>query len=154
MPTGDSVLGKSIMAYHPWAIFPPPLTVPEDDVLVRTIGNRQLELKISGSPSCAQSAIDLKFAIGVPIVIRGRVAVTPKLPAVPVVAESVTEVTARINLPAPAAGIKPFNGSIKDAGLVAARDADNVPVVPSLYVTATVAVTAVEPVAVYHSSHH
>ena len=43
-PTGNSVLGKSIMDYHPWAIFPPPLTVPVFDVLVRTIGNRQLLL--------------------------------------------------------------------------------------------------------------
>src|SRR5574343_755745 len=120
------------MAY-PCAILPPPRPVPVLVVLVRTIGNRQAPFLISGRPSAVQSAgSGMKFATGHEYEIRGRVAVTPKLPAVPVVAESVTLVTPRMNLPAAAAGIRPLSGIINDAGRVAAKDTVSDPVVPSL----------------------
>ena len=103
----------------------------------------------------AQSALNFAFAMGMKSDPRRRVAVTPKLPAAPVLAESCTVLTARMNLPAAAAGIKPFRDCMNDARRVAARLTPvRLPVVPSLYVTATVAVTAVAPVSVYHSSHH
>ena len=103
----------------------------------------------------AQSALNFAFAMGMKSVPRRRVAVTPKLPAVPVLAESVTVLTERMNLPAAAAGIKPFRDCMNDARRVAARLTPvRLPVVPSLYVTATVAVATVAPVSVYHSSHH
>ena len=47
----------------------------------------------------AQSALNFAFAMGMKSDPRRRVAVTPKLPAVPVEADSVTEFTARIALP-------------------------------------------------------
>ena len=103
----------------------------------------------------AQSALNFAFAMGMKSVPRRRVAVTPKLPAAPVLADSVTVLTARMNLPAAAAGIQPFSGCMNDARLVAARLTPvRLPVVPSLYVTATVAVVTVAPVSAYHSSHH
>ena len=103
----------------------------------------------------AQSALNFAFAIGMKSVPSRRVAVTPKLPAAPVLAESVPVLTARMNLPAAAAGIKPFRDCMNYARRVAARlTAVRLPVDPSLYVTATVAVTTVAPVSVYHSSHH
>jgi hypothetical protein len=71
---------------------------------------------------------------------RTRVAVTPKLPAVPVDADNCTLFTARINFPESTAGIKPFNGCIKEALRVAASEIPvKLPLVPSLYVTLTVA---------------
>ena len=51
------------------------------------------------------------LAIGAARVIRGRVAVTPKLPAVPVVADNVTLLTARIYFPELAAGTKELRES-------------------------------------------
>src|SRR5574343_445891 len=140
---------------YPCAILPPPRTVPVVVVLATWIGKRQDELKISGRPSAAQSKISILLATDSGRVMRGRVAVTPKLPAVPVVAESVTVFTSRMYLPESAAGMKPLSGCMNEARRVAASDMPvRLALVPSLYVTLTVAVTAVEPVSVYHSNHH
>ena len=90
-------------------------------------------LGISLTGRLAQSADDLALATGRNRSARGRVAVTPKLPAVPVVADSVTEFTPRMYFPADAAGMKPLRGCMNDARRVAASEiAVRLPVVPSL----------------------
>jgi hypothetical protein len=57
----------------------------------KIIGVRQESLAISGRPNCAQSAVSVLFAKGRGKVDLIRVAVKPKLPAVPVEAERITE---------------------------------------------------------------
>ena len=82
--------------------------------------------------------------MGEPTVAFNLVAVTPNDPAVPVVADRVTVLTPRINLPALAEGINVFSATMNEAGRVAANERPvRLPVVPSLYVTFTVAVTAI-----------
>ena len=74
-------------------------------MLVIIITNRHEELNISASPVCAQSYTSVLLAIIIGAVLLNRVAVTPKLPTVLVVADSVTVLTDLIYNPAFAAGI-------------------------------------------------
>ena len=134
---------------------PPPRSAPVVVVPGITTMKGQALFGIVLMGRFAQSALNFAFAMGMKSIPRRRVAVTPKLPAVPVVAESVTVLTARMNLSVVVAEIEPFKDYINNTHRVAARLTPvRLPVVPSLYVTATVAVVTVAPVSVYHSSHH
>jgi hypothetical protein len=107
--------------------------VPVDVELAICTRNRQDPLGTSDTGKAAQSADHLKLDIGAPRDALDLVAVTPKLPAVPVVADKVTLFTARIYLPDAAAGIKPLSGCMKEARRVAASETPvKFPVVPSL----------------------
>lgn len=98
-----------------------------------------------GSPNISHEYVCAKLASGKLTMVRGRVAVKPKLPAVPVVALNVTELMALINLPATAE----TNGYKRPClGVAPNAIAAKLPVLSSLYVTFTVAFTPVAPSAV------
>jgi hypothetical protein len=86
-------------------------------VVIHT-GNKHDSLYTSGKPVSAHLTLFILLSVGKNIDDLYRVAVTPKLPAVPVVADSVTELTPRIYLPESAAGINEFKGSILEALIV------------------------------------
>ncbi len=75
---------------------PPPRSVPDVVVDVSIAIVRHADCGISPIGSSAQLELYLQLAIGMKLAARSLVAVKPKLPAVPVVADSVTVLMARI----------------------------------------------------------
>jgi hypothetical protein len=92
--------------------------MPDEVVPAIRTANKQLEFGISGSPKSAYVPVNLAFPTGIKIDALNRVAVIPKLPAVPVLADRVIVLTLMMYLPESPDGIKLFKAIILEARTV------------------------------------